>query len=146
MGAGQRPEQHHPGFGGLPGRQRAVFGQHPLKRPGGDQFHHNPWRAVGFDHVIDGDHTWVAELRRNLGLPQRALTQGRPLAVGHQAGQPHLLDRYVAGEHQVPGPPDGAHRTLADPVQQFIAPVDDASRPGNCLHGRDHTLNRHLDS
>ena len=40
MGAGQRPEQHHPGFGGLPGRQRAVFGQHPLKRPGGNQLHH----------------------------------------------------------------------------------------------------------
>ena len=34
-----------------------ILGQHPLERARGDQFHHDPRSAVGFDHVMDGDDT-----------------------------------------------------------------------------------------
>ncbi len=46
VGAGQRPEQHHPGLGGTLGRQRAVLGQHLVKRTRGNQFHHDPRGAA----------------------------------------------------------------------------------------------------
>jgi len=59
------------------------------------------------DHVVHGDYARVAQAAPATPAPpqQRPLPQHVPVLVGHRAGDPDLLDRDLAIEAQIPGPP-----------------------------------------
>src|SRR5579859_457918 len=72
-------------------------------------------------------------------LAQRALPEDVPVLVRHRPGDADLLDRDLALEAQIAGPPHGSHGAVPDRILELVAPSDHASRPGHWQHGRDIT-------
>src|SRR6185437_9836081 len=110
----QRFKQAEPELGGARGRQRAVLGNHLVEGTGTDKLHHDPRRAVLFDHVEDGHDAWMTEPGRGPGLAQRALIAGPRFGRRCHRRQHDLLDRHIAVEQFVPAAPHDPHRATTD--------------------------------
>src|SRR5215468_6052475 len=83
---------------------------------------------MSLENVIDAYDVRVRQARGRLRLAECSRTQLVRLVLGRRLGQQHFLDRDVAAQHLVPGPPDAAHATDPDALTESIAPRDQEVR------------------
>ncbi len=102
--------------------------QDPAQRFALEQLGHDVGSAVVDADVVDGEEVGVVESRGGPGLALEALP---PIgAVDATCGGQHL-DRHLAAELGVPGPPHLAHPTGAEGAEDFVAVETITRREGH---------------
>ena len=106
-------------------RHPAVLGEQLGQAAGGEVLHDQAGLAVVLDDVEDRDGVRVVQARGDPGLAHRPV---RP-DLGVRRVQPgsgvQALDRHVAAQALVEGPPDHAHAAGADLLDQPVAADED---------------------
>src|SRR5690606_22098873 len=128
VGGLQRVEDGQADLGDPPLGQRPVLADHLVERPARHQVHHDPRLVPVHDDVVDHDDRGGAEPSRGPGLADRAGVVLGALGVAEPERGADLLDRDIAVEQLVDGPPHGAAPALTQPFGDAV--------PAGEPHGR----------
>ena len=124
VGRLQRVQQPEPEPGGPFRAERPLAADQLLQGRRRDQLHDDEVLPAVVGDVVDGDHAGMAEPGRRPRLPRHPGPE--PLALGgvHPAGQVDLLERDLAPEQRVGGPPDHAHAAVPELLLELVAVGD----------------------
>jgi hypothetical protein len=125
MGGAQRGEHAPADPDRLVGRERAAF-EAVGERTTGYQLHDQPRLGLrGVHDVVDGHHVRMVQAGQRAGLTQGPFPRHpRRVRIEVRGRDPDLLERHLAVQHRVAGPPHRTHAPDAEPLQQFEAAVD----------------------
>ena len=124
VGVAQRIEHTLGELEGAAGKDLAAVAQHVAQGVTVNEFHDDVrhlqagCRILRLTSVIHGDDVRVVEARSRLCLTLEPRLEG--VVAGEVGAQP--LDRDVATETVIAGPPDIGHAATADEVLQFVTP------------------------